>query len=108
MHTEDPFGTELLTTDMKAAEKFYSTVVGWTVKPFGSAEQPYDIFNRAGEVGIGGVMKIPPGMNFPPHWIMYVAVDRHRGHHQEDRGAWRQVTGSADGRPQRRQAAVDA
>ena len=52
---------------MQAAEKFYSTVVGWTVKPFGGAEQPYDIFNRASEVGIGGVMKIPPGMNFPPH-----------------------------------------
>ena len=25
---------ELLTTDMKAAETFYTTVVGWEVKPF--------------------------------------------------------------------------
>ena len=27
-------GSELMTTDMKAAEKFYSNVVGWTSAPF--------------------------------------------------------------------------
>jgi predicted enzyme related to lactoylglutathione lyase len=66
---------ELLTTDMKAAERFYSTVVGWTVAPHEGSPEPYDIFSRAGNVGVGGVMKIPQGMNFPPHWQMYVGVD---------------------------------
>ncbi len=50
---------ELLTTDMKAAEKFYTAVVGWTVTPFPEAPDPYDMWTRAGGVPIGGVMKIP-------------------------------------------------
>ena len=29
-----PVWYELLTTDLKAAEKFYTTVVGWTITPF--------------------------------------------------------------------------
>jgi uncharacterized protein len=65
---------ELLTTDMKAAEAFYTAVVGWTVTPFGGAGQPYDMFNRAANTPIGGVMTIPEGMHFPPHWEMYVVV----------------------------------
>lgn len=67
---------ELLTTDMKAAEKFYTTVVGWTVAPFEGSPQPYDMFMRAGPTPTGGVMTIPQGMEFPPHWEMYVAVDK--------------------------------
>src|SRR6185503_3389272 len=66
---------ELLTTDMKAAEKFYTTVVGWTVAPFPGSPQPYDVFSRAENANVGGVMTIPQGMNFPPHWQMYVGVD---------------------------------
>jgi uncharacterized protein len=67
---------ELLTTDMKAAEKFYSTVVGWTVQAFDESPQPYDMFVRGGNTPTAGVMTIPEGMNFPPHWEMYVAVDK--------------------------------
>ena len=67
---------ELLTTDMKAAEKFYSTVVGWTVSPFEGSPQPYDMWMRSSGEPEGGVMTIPPGMNFPPHWEMYVGVDK--------------------------------
>lgn len=66
---------ELLTNDMKAAEKFYTTVVGWTVAPFEGAPEPYDLLSRPGGVPVAGVMTIPPGMNFPPHWQMYVGVD---------------------------------
>ena len=67
---------ELLTTDMKAAEKFYTNVVGWTVKPFGPAgsANEYDILVRSDGEGIGGVMRIPQGMHFPPHWGMYIGV----------------------------------
>ena len=71
-----PVWYELLTTDMKAAEKFYSTIIGWTVQPFGDSPQPYHMVVRPGGVAIGGVMTIPPGMNFPPHWEMYVAVNK--------------------------------
>jgi len=66
---------ELLTTDVKAAEKFYTTVVGWTVTPFRTGPEAYDMWNRNGQ-SIGGVMKIPAGMNFPPHWGMYVGVQK--------------------------------
>ena len=67
---------ELLTTDMKAAEKFYSAVVGWTVAPFDGSPQPYDMWMRDGGVPVGGCMTIPEGMNFPPHWGMYVGVNK--------------------------------
>ena len=66
---------ELMTNDVKAAEAFYTKVVGWTVKPFdGASSQQYDIWNRAGDVGIGGVAPIPEGMTFPPHWGMYIGA----------------------------------
>jgi predicted enzyme related to lactoylglutathione lyase len=59
---------------MKAAEEFYTKVVGWTVVPFEGAPEPYDMWARADGTPVGGVMKIPQGMNFPPHWGMYVGV----------------------------------
>jgi predicted enzyme related to lactoylglutathione lyase len=31
---------------------------------------------RNGQMPTAGVMAIPAGMNFPPHWGMYVAVDK--------------------------------
>ena len=67
---------ELLTTDVKAAEKFYTTIVGWKVAPFEGSPQPYDLWMRGDGVPIGGVMKIPEGMNFPPHWGMYIDVPK--------------------------------
>jgi uncharacterized protein len=66
---------ELLTSDMKAAETFYTNVVGWTVTPFEGSPQPYDMWMRGDHLPAGGVMKLPEGMNFPPHWEMYVGVD---------------------------------
>lgn len=67
---------ELLTTDVAAAETFYTAVVGWTVKPFDNSPHPYKVWTREGGVGIGGVMAIPEGMHFPPHWGMYVGVPK--------------------------------
>jgi predicted enzyme related to lactoylglutathione lyase len=66
---------ELLTTDVEGAKRFYTDVIGWTVEPFGGSQPGYDIWKRAGGVGVGGVMAIPEGMNFPPHWGMYIGVD---------------------------------
>lgn len=70
---------ELLTTDMKAAERFYTAVVGWTVSAFDQSPDPYDMWMRAGNAATGGVMTIPQGMNFPPHWEMYVGVAKLEG-----------------------------
>ena len=66
--------SELMTSDPTAAEKFYTAVVGWTAAPFGESPQPYTLFKRSGDVGVGGLMKTPDGMNMPPFWSMYIAV----------------------------------
>ena len=71
-----PIWYELLTTDLKAAEKFYTTVVGWTITPFRGSPNTYDMWTRASGVPIGGAMTIPDGMHFPPHWMMYVGVPK--------------------------------
>jgi len=69
-----PLWYELMTTDMKAAEGFYTTVVGWKTEPFAGAAQPYTTFNRSGDVAIGGMMTKPPEVKAPPFWAMYVGV----------------------------------
>ena len=66
--------SELMTSDPRAAEKFYTTVVGWTAAPFAESPQPYTILKRSGDVGIGGLMKTPDGMHMPPFWSMYIGV----------------------------------
>ena len=71
-----PLWFELLTKDMKAAEQFYSAVVGWTVTPFRSGSEPYDMWTRQGGSSVGGVMPVPEGMNYPPHWVMYIGVPK--------------------------------
>jgi uncharacterized protein len=71
-----PVWYELMTTDMKAAEPFYKSVVGWTAEPFDGAGQPYTAFNRSGGVSIGGVMNTPAGFKAPPFWAMYIAVPK--------------------------------
>jgi len=71
-----PLWYELMTTEMKAAENFYRTVVGWKTAPFEGAGQPYTIFNRGGDVPIGGVMAKPAEVKAPPFWAMYVAVQK--------------------------------
>ena len=67
---------ELLTSDMKAAEQFYKAAVGWSVAPFEGSPEPYDMWIRPDGVPMGGVMKLPEGMNVPPHWGMYVGVPK--------------------------------
>ena len=71
-----PLWYELMTTDMKAAEKFYKNVVGWTAAPFDGSPQPYTMFNRNSDIPAGGVMNRPEGMNAPPFWAMYVGFPK--------------------------------
>lgn len=65
---------ELLTTDMAAAERFYTAVVGWTTTAMEGSPQPYKMFMRTADAPVAGLMTIPEGMGFPPHWGMYVGV----------------------------------
>jgi predicted enzyme related to lactoylglutathione lyase len=71
-----PLWYELMTTDMKAAESFYRTVVGWTSAPFEGAPQPYTMLNRSGGAPVAGVMTTPEGVTAPPFWAMYVGVPK--------------------------------
>jgi predicted enzyme related to lactoylglutathione lyase len=65
-----------MTTDMKAAEGFYRTVVGWKAEPFAGAGQPYTAFSRSGDVPVGGVMARPSEVKAPPFWAMYIGVPK--------------------------------
>src|SRR5690242_537548 len=70
-----PLWFEPMTTDTNAAEGFYRTVVGWKTAPF-PGEQPYTVFNRSGDVPVGGVLKRPDEVKAPPFWAMYVGVPK--------------------------------
>jgi hypothetical protein len=62
---------ELMTTDTKAAGKFYSDVVGWTTKQMpSSGGMEYTTFNL-GEVGMAGMLTVGDYKA----WIGYIAVD---------------------------------
>ena len=85
-----PLWYELMTSDPKAAETFYKTVVGWSSAPFPQSPEPYTIFQRSGEVPVAGLMKTPEGMNAPPFWAMYVGVPKLEEAVEPDRAARRQ------------------
>lgn len=62
---------ELMTSDTKAAGKFYSDVVGWTTHEMPSAGgTQYTTFNL-GDAGIAGMLHLPEHTG----WIGYIAVD---------------------------------
>jgi uncharacterized protein len=67
--------TELMTTDAKAAEAFYTGLFPWKTKKMDSATGgPYTIFH-VGENGTGGMLQITPEMGkMPTHWYPYFAV----------------------------------
>lgn len=65
---------ELLTTDPKAAAKFYGDVIGWTVNAVGGPNGDYYQWAMAGE-GVGGMMTIPAPASadeMQPGWLGYI------------------------------------
>jgi predicted enzyme related to lactoylglutathione lyase len=67
---------ELLTNDVDAAKAFYSSIVGWRIEPAPGGVPGYNrLLNAAGQA-MGGLMTIPVGMNYPPHWVMYIATPK--------------------------------
>src|SRR6476659_626305 len=68
---------ELMTSDLKAAETFYTAVVGWKAQPFPNSPIPYVVMN-AGDRGVGGLMTIPDDvkqMGGQPSWLGYIYAD---------------------------------
>jgi len=68
---------DVMTTDTKAAEKFYSAVVGWDIKDSGMPDTSYSILS-VGSTMVGGLMPIPDdarAMGVQPAWMGYIGVD---------------------------------
>jgi predicted enzyme related to lactoylglutathione lyase len=68
-----------MTTDMDAAEAFYTKVVGWGAEPFnGGSGMPRYTVMKVGDRGVGGVMTLPEEaakMGMPPAWVGYIHAD---------------------------------
>ena len=62
---------ELLTTDMHAADAFYTSLFGWTSEASHTSEEPYSVFKN-GEDWAGGMMNMH--WEGTPAWLCYVSV----------------------------------
>ncbi len=70
-----PIWYELIVPDPNAAERFYGSILGWHFQQQqGDLEIDYRVA-MAGEAGVGGLMRQPPGMTMPPRWLIYFGVD---------------------------------
>lgn len=65
---------ELMTSDVEAAQAFYSQVVGWNMADAGMPGMRY-ILAKVGERQVGGVMGLPPDVGKGPvMWFGYILV----------------------------------
>ncbi|HMN78744.1 MAG TPA: VOC family protein [Burkholderiaceae bacterium] len=68
---------ELMTSDPRAAEQFYSKVVGWRAKDSGMPDVQYTLLN-VGETPVAGLMALSPEAvagGAMPAWIGYIGAD---------------------------------
>ena len=67
---------ELITPDIDAAKRFYGEVFGWRSETLPVAEgMNYTLF-KAGDVTVGGMLELRPGMSCGgPQWMSYVFSD---------------------------------
>ncbi len=69
------FWYDVMTTDTKAAAKFYSAVIGWGTQDAGVGGQGYTLFTVNGQ-GVAGLMAIPEqATGMPPCWMGYIWAD---------------------------------
>jgi uncharacterized protein len=68
---------ELSSTDIDAALKFYTSLLGWTVKEMPMGEMGTYRLLLAGDKQVAGAMAHPPGTpaGVPSHWLTYVGVE---------------------------------
>jgi uncharacterized protein len=67
---------DVMTSDIKAAESFYTKVIGWTAKDAGMPVGGYTIFS-VGASAVGGLMPITleaAAMGAKPCWTGYIGV----------------------------------
>ncbi len=66
---------ELASTDAEAAKKFYTELLGWTLKESNAVGMVYNEVVVGGQ-HIGGMYQMGPEYGgAPSHWIAYVAVE---------------------------------
>lgn len=69
------FWYELMTSDTKASQDFYTSVVGFSAAPFqGDGGIPYTVLS-VGDRGVGGIMDMPEGYKKGgghPAWVGYI------------------------------------
>jgi predicted enzyme related to lactoylglutathione lyase len=66
--------TELVTRDTKAAEKFYTSLFGWTAKTSSGDGMEYTELSNQGK-SQAGMLKLTPEMgDMPPFWMPYFMV----------------------------------
>jgi uncharacterized protein len=71
------FWYDIMTTDTKAAARFYSDVVGWGTQEQSAGGKEYTLFTINGQ-GVAGLMPIPEDVarqGTKPAWLGYVWVD---------------------------------
>ncbi len=67
---------DLMTSDVAAAQEFYTKLIGWGTQAWEGGEQPYTMWTNDG-TPLGGVMTLPDDAKkagAPPHWLGYVAT----------------------------------
>lgn len=67
---------ELMTTDPKAAQAFYTKLLGWGTQAWEGGPTPYTMFTLAGQP-LAGVMELPEEARkggARPHWIPYMGT----------------------------------
>ena len=67
---------DVMTTDSKAAESFYRSVIDWDTKDSGMADRSYTLLSIGASM-VGGLMPIPEearAMGARPAWMGYVGV----------------------------------
>jgi uncharacterized protein len=66
---------ELMTTDVAAAKRFYTELLGWSITETPVGDAPYHLISIGGRE-IGGIAMIPPrAAGAFPSWAVYVTCD---------------------------------
>lgn len=67
---------DLMTTDLDAAQAFYTKVIGWGTMQW-DGPMPYTMWTHAPKAPLGGLMTLPDeakAAGAPPHWLAYVST----------------------------------
>jgi predicted enzyme related to lactoylglutathione lyase len=64
---------ECMTPDVERAMSFYKAVAGWGTQVWTQSGESYTMW-LVGERAIGGVMRMPPGLEAPSHWVSYIGT----------------------------------